>query len=108
MAEGTILLPLVLLGVSRDRDRLDTPTAVLLLTVLAILGIAQIVTLILKRQPETAINPAQVRTFNRRLGAWWMMSSMLVFGFLFGQIGTVVLFGLVSFWALREFITMTP
>ena len=25
-----------------------------------------------------------------------------------GYVATVVLFGLVSFWALREFITMTP
>ena len=28
--------------------------------------------------------------------------------FLLGHVATVVLFGLISFWALREFITLTP
>lgn len=33
---------------------------------------------------------------------------MLVFGLLLHKTGTVVLFFVLSFWALREFITMTP
>jgi len=37
-----------------------------------------------------------------------MLFSILAAVFLIGQWATVVLFGLTSFWALREFITLTP
>src|SRR5207253_5752664 len=53
-------------------------------------------------------NPAVVRTFNLRVRVWWMMFVILIAGLMLGPIATTVLFGLVSFWALREFITMTP
>jgi phosphatidate cytidylyltransferase len=36
------------------------------------------------------------------------MCTILAAGMMFGELVTVFLFGLVSFWALREFITMTP
>ena len=37
-----------------------------------------------------------------------MMFVILIAGLMLGYVTTVVLFGLISFWALREFITMTP
>lgn len=86
----------------------DIPTRWLLGSAIGLLIAAYVIAEFLKRQPETTINPAVVATFNLRLRAWWMMSFILVAGLLIGRIGTVVLFGLVSFWALREFITMTP
>ncbi|HEX5106085.1 MAG TPA: phosphatidate cytidylyltransferase [Pirellulaceae bacterium] len=88
--------------------RLDLRTNVLLFSVMAILLIAYIVGRFLRRQPESTANPAVVRTFNLRVRAWAMMFAILIAGFLFGYVATVVLFALVSFWALREFITMTP
>ncbi len=87
---------------------IDLPTALLLLSVLAVLAIAYVVGRILKRQPENTIDPAVVRNFNRRITAWLMMMAILGLGILLGRIVTVVLFGFVSFWALREFVTMTP
>lgn len=87
---------------------LDARTNILLGTVMGILLVAAIIGVALRRQPESTASPAVVRTFNRRVGAWWMMCAILAAGFLFGYVATVVLFGLVSFWALREFITMTP
>lgn len=91
-----------------DLPLADLRTNVLLGTVLVTLGIASLVGRWLRRQPSQSINPALVRRFRQRLNAWWLMCAMMVFGFLLSRIGTVVLFGLVSFWALREFITMTP
>ncbi|HBE72118.1 MAG TPA: phosphatidate cytidylyltransferase [Planctomycetaceae bacterium] len=76
--------------------------------VLVVLAIASLVGRYLRRQPTEYVNPALVRRFRQRLNAWWLMFSILVFGFVLQPIGTVVLFGFVSFWALREFITMTP
>jgi phosphatidate cytidylyltransferase len=86
----------------------DLRTNVLLGTVLVTLGIASLIGRWLRRQPSQSINPALVRRFRQRLNAWWLMCAIMVFGFLLNRVGTVVLFGLVSFWALREFITMTP
>lgn len=87
---------------------LDEPTIVLLSTVLVVLAIALVVGRMLKRQPEGTVDPALVRTFNRRVQAWLTMYAILALGIFLGRIVSVVLFGLVSFWALREFITMTP
>ena len=88
--------------------RLDARTNILLFSVMALLLVAYLVGRALRRQPESTANPAVVRTFNLRVRAWAMMCAILIAGFLLDYIATVVLFALVSFWALREFITMTP
>ncbi|HTN75733.1 MAG TPA: phosphatidate cytidylyltransferase [Pirellulaceae bacterium] len=77
--------------------------------VMGLLAIAWGVGRALRQQPESTINPALVRAFNRRVTAWWMMCAILVAALLTPTPQpTIVLFFLVSFWALREFITMTP
>jgi len=88
--------------------RLDPRTNILLGVVLGVLATAYFVGRALRRQPESTANPAVIRTFNLRVRAWWMMFVVLIAGLLLGYVATVVLFGLISFWALREFITMTP
>lgn len=93
---------------SSTSTRLDARTNILLGSVLVLLGVAYFVGRALRRQPESTANPAVVRTFNLRVRAWWMMFAILIAGLLMGYVATVVLFGLISFWALREFITMTP
>lgn len=80
----------------------------LMAAVLGLVAIAYVVGWVLKRQPEGTINPAILRTFNHRVRAWWMIFAILALGIVLGRIATVVLFGMVSFWALREFVTMTP
>jgi phosphatidate cytidylyltransferase len=87
---------------------LDIRTAWLLGVILVALAIAFVVGRLLRQQPEHFMNPALVRTFNKRVQAYWMMCAILTAAVVFGAASTVILFGLVSFWALREFITMTP
>lgn len=98
---------LLLLG-QLPNVRLDPRTNILLGSVVGILAAAYFVGRALRRQPESTANPAVVRTLNLRIRAWWMMCVVLIAGLLLGSIATTVLFGLISFWALREFITMTP
>ncbi len=86
----------------------DPRTYVLLAVILVTLTVASIVGLILSRRDKVGIESALVHRFNHKLQVWWMMMVIFAFGFLFHRIGVVVLFGFVSFWALREFITMTP
>lgn len=87
---------------------LNRQTCLLLGVVLGLLMIANVVVLILKRQPEGNLNAAMLLRFELRVRAWWMMCVILIAGFLLRYVGTVVLFWAVSFWALREFVTMTP
>jgi phosphatidate cytidylyltransferase len=82
---------------------------VLLGAVLALLGIAYGVGQYLQRQPESLLTPAVVKSFNRRVQAWWMLSALLGATFLVSsRIPATIFFFIISFWALREFITLTP
>ena len=51
---------------------------------------------------------ATVANLNARLRAWWVIITVSATALLLGRIGASVLFGLASFWALREFLTLTP
>ncbi len=86
----------------------DPRTLSLIGAVLVLLGAATAVIKVLKRRPESGIDPAILETFGLRVRAWWILLSTLAAAFLLGHVVTVILFGLISFWALREFITLTP
>ena len=75
--------------------------------VVTLLTVATIVGQIVKRQPHLGLNSAAISTFNRRVRAWWVICALLAIGFVSPTL-TVALFGAMSFWALREFITLTP
>jgi phosphatidate cytidylyltransferase len=94
---------------------LDLPTTVLLLAVLGVLALAALGGEILRRQPDAVINPAVVGAFNARIRAWLLMGAILGAAMLLGLLhdiagraAMVLLFFGVSFWALREYITVTP
>ncbi len=75
--------------------------------VVALLTIATIVGQVIKRQPHLGLHAAAVESFNGRVRAWWIICSLFAVAF-FNYGLTVALFGFLSFWALREFITLTP
>jgi phosphatidate cytidylyltransferase len=61
------------------------------------------------RHAATADRTIRIATNLRaRMYAWWIMAGIFVVSILLGGITTVVLFGLSSFLAFREFITLTP
>lgn len=76
--------------------------------VLILLGAATVSGNLLKRQSDTGLNTAIIEQFNLRIRAWWLLCAVLAAAFLLGRPATVILFGSLSFWALREFITLTP
>lgn len=55
----------------------------------------------------TPVHPT-IQNLNARIRAWWVMVVLIGIAFAFGAAGVIVLFGFVSFAALREFITLTP
>ena len=79
--------------------------AIVLIALTCLVAIGQYI----RRQPEANIDQAVVRKFNKRVNSWLTIFVLLVVSVLLQNVVVpVVLFGLVSFWALREFITMTP
>ena len=86
----------------------DPRTMSLIGAVLVLLGVAELIVWALRRRPAGGIDPAILETFRLRVHAWWILLAALAAALLLGRVVTVVLFGLISFWALREFITLTP
>jgi phosphatidate cytidylyltransferase len=76
--------------------------------VLGLLGVATVVGTALARRATTEEGRRTVANLNARTRAWWVMSAVVGLALWTGLGGTVVLFGLLSFLALREFLTLTP
>jgi phosphatidate cytidylyltransferase len=76
--------------------------------VLGLLALSSLIGLVLKafiRKPEAQ---ATISNLNARIGAWWVMSAIFALTLVIGPIGSLVLFGLMSFLALREYVTLLP
>src|SRR5208282_4378975 len=76
--------------------------------VLCLLAAATVIIRALRARNDSGLNTAVLETFRMRVHAWWVLCSILAATFFIGRTATVVLSGLGAFWALREFITLTP
>ncbi len=76
--------------------------------VLALLVLASLIGWILGRTSRTPGSQAVVANLNARIRAWWVMCAVFALAMATGGLGSIVLFGLMSFVAFREFVTMTP
>lgn len=86
----------------------DFKTLGLIGGVLLLLAIASAVAQILARRSDSGLDRAIVDTFRRRVRSWWVLYALLAFAFFVHPTATIVFFFFISFWALREFITLTP
>jgi phosphatidate cytidylyltransferase len=82
----------------------DRQTLMLFGGILALLVVATIVGQLIKLRKRNAV----VDNLNARIRAWWVMSAVFALSLLTGGLGSVILFAALSFFALREFITLTP
>ncbi len=80
----------------------------LLWTILGVLVAASIIGFILARTTKTEGGKATVANLNARTKSWWIMVIILLGVLSLGHKGTTIAFALISFLALREFITATP
>ncbi len=76
--------------------------------VLALLAVSSLLGWLLSWRVSSDPGKATVQNLNARIRAWWMMVAVFGLAMATGGIGSVVLFALTSFLALREFITLTP
>jgi phosphatidate cytidylyltransferase len=75
---------------------------------IVLLGVASSVAALLSRRPADEKKAASRANLTARINAWWVMVGILAVAFLAGSTMTLILFALASFFALREFITLTP
>jgi len=87
---------------------IDNETILLLQGVFSLLFIASMVGLVLKRTLKSDKQQVIVANLNSRINAWWVMCTIFIGALLTGGIGSYILFSLISFMALREYITLTP
>jgi len=76
--------------------------------VAGLLTLAPLIGLILGKRARSESSRAVVDNLNSRIRAWWMMIAVFAVAFLLGKDATLLLFAFTSFFALREFITLTP
>lgn len=76
--------------------------------VVGVLLVASLIGWLLSLKVRSESSRVVVENLNQRVRAWWTMIAILVIAILIGRNATLVLFAIVSFLALREFITLTP
>lgn len=74
----------------------------------ALLGVSTVIGMVLKARVKTDAGRLVVQNLNARIRAWWVMVSIFAFTFLLGNVATLVLFGLISFLAMCEYLSLTP
>jgi phosphatidate cytidylyltransferase len=72
------------------------------------LTVATVIGWILQRTATGESGAKVIRNLNERVFAWWVMVGVFGAAIALGTTATMTLFGLMSFLALREFITLTP
>lgn len=80
---------------------------VLLFGILTLVTVAAFI-LSLKDRHEDDLHTQKLKDFNGLLRTSWLMSTVFWIGWTLGETMATVLFGLVAFLALREFITLSP
>lgn len=87
--------------------KLDQELLWLIGGIVGLLTLSSTITFFIKRR--TAGEPNKVvANLDARVKAWWVMVAIFGVALATGGLGSVILFGLTSFFALREFITLTP
>ena len=87
---------------------MDNEIKYLFAGILSLLAIASATGYLLARKYKESSAKNVIDNLNARTKAWWQMCAVFAISLLVGSTGSVVLFCIMSFLALREFITLTP
>jgi len=74
----------------------------------ALLVVASLIGWILHLRAAPRGGSATIDNLNARIRAWWVMVAVIALTFRLGRTAAIVLFGIASAFALREFVTLTP
>ncbi len=76
--------------------------------VLFLLLISTLVGKILKSRHRGDASRITIDNLNARIRSWWKMSAIFAAAIVVGRVGSLLLFGLISFLAMREYMTLVP
>ena len=79
-----------------------------LIVVFSALIIGSLIGFILGKRAKTDSAKETVANLNARMKSWWIMVLVLFGALAVGRLGAILIFTLISFLALREFLTATP
>ena len=74
----------------------------------AVLIVATVIGFVLRRRASDEKTKAVVCNLNTRILAWWVMIAIAGGACITGRTGLILLFAALSFFALREVVTVTP
>jgi phosphatidate cytidylyltransferase len=76
--------------------------------IVGLLVVASIVGGLMRWRFRSGPNREMVDNINARIRAWWIMVLVFATSVAIGAVGSIVLFTIISFLALREFVTIAP
>ncbi|HPF60120.1 MAG TPA: phosphatidate cytidylyltransferase [Candidatus Competibacteraceae bacterium] len=76
--------------------------------VVTLLLIASITGWLLGLRVKTGSGRAVIDNLKARVRAWWVMVAIFAVASLLGKLATIIMFSFISFFTLREFLTLTP
>jgi phosphatidate cytidylyltransferase len=86
----------------------DPQAQLMVITVVGLLALASVIGWLLAKNVADPSKKEVVNNLNARIRAWWAMVITFIAATTIGKLGSLLLFSLISFLALREFITITP
>jgi phosphatidate cytidylyltransferase len=86
----------------------DRALLALITGVLTLLAVASAIGWWLGHRIQSGAARATVENINARIRAWWVMALVFTVSMVTGPLGSIVLFAIISFLALREFVTLAP
>jgi predicted CDP-diglyceride synthetase/phosphatidate cytidylyltransferase len=87
---------------------MDHRSLLLITGILVFLIAATIAVALLRRRKDSTIDISIIDTCRSRIQAWWIFFGLLACALILGTVATTFFFFMLSFWALREYITLTP
>ena len=88
--------------------KVDHELILLIAGVFCILALAHGISRGMRTRLDPSGSGAFYQNLMARIYAWWAMACVLAAALLFGKTMTLLIFAVISFQALREFLTMTP
>ena len=87
---------------------MDRPMLWLVEGVVGGLIAASLVGFFLSLRVKSDSGKATIQNLNARIRAWWIMIGVFSIAMLVGPVGSLALFGFISFLALREYVSLIP
>jgi phosphatidate cytidylyltransferase len=76
--------------------------------VLSLLLVSSIIGNLLRTRQKPGSNRTTIDNLNARIRAWWKMCAIFAGAILVGRVGSLMLFAVISFLAMREYMTLVP